>query len=178
MMRSIPTTCASRPVAASSRPQISPPTASVRSTGCIARGDKGRPKLTSVGPHLRLIGRPAWIGGLEASGLIRAISPAARPHRGRWTHEIKHITRGCRAAFLLARRISGALQSLPWSVRHVDIGRSARLTDRRYLLRRRGAGTGPFPSLATGKVFRSWFVRHIGVRLGTAVVAFFSRERS
>jgi len=29
-------------------------------------GDKGRPKLMSVGLHLRLIGRPARIGGLEA----------------------------------------------------------------------------------------------------------------
>jgi hypothetical protein len=71
-----------------------------------------------------------------------------------------------------------ALQSLPWSVRHVDIGRSACPTDRRYLLLRRVIDIGLFPSPGIGKVFRSWFVRRSAVRFETALVAGFFGERS
>ena len=61
-MPSTPTTCASAPADTSSIARISPVIAAFDR---LAREGEYAPRMMSVGLHLRIIGRPARIGGLE-----------------------------------------------------------------------------------------------------------------
>jgi hypothetical protein len=111
---------------------------------------------------VNLIDRPlaaiSWESFCMFSHVLHATARASRNGRVRGYRNmiIPELVKFTSVDFWTVRQISAALQSRPWCALRGGIAHSVCQEAHRYRLRRRAIGSGPFLSLVTGRVCRSW----------------------